>query len=98
MKKLLIGSMWFGVAVSGAASAATEAQAPAVFNCGQPDIPSVSTSADAVRLVEKRIEEWKQCAYSYQAGERSEAAAAIVQKAYDEVVVRRNDWVAASNR
>ncbi|OEZ59844.1 hypothetical protein [Duganella sp. HH105] len=93
MKALLIGMLW----LAGTAAAA-DAPPPAAFTCESPEIPAVSTSNDAVRRVEKRIAEWKQCALDYQTGDRSEAAAALVQKAYDDIVARRNDWVAATNR
>lgn len=87
-----------GMALLAGTAAAADSPPPAAFNCEAPEIPAVSTSSDAVRRVEKRIAEWKQCALEYQTGDRSEAAAALVQTAYDDIVARRNEWVAATNR
>jgi hypothetical protein len=90
MRILLVGALLF--------AGAAYAEEPAPFTCESPQIPEVSTSNDAARRVEKRIADWKTCAAEYQASNPTEASLAQVQRAYDEIVERRNKWVAASNR
>lgn len=90
MKIYLSGAMLF----AGAAFANELPPLP----CEAPEIPEVSTSSDAVRRVEKGIAVWKQCAAAYQASNPTDAGLAQVQQAYDDIVERRNRWIAATNR
>lgn len=90
MKQFFISALL----LAGAAHAAE----PPPLPCAPPEIPEVSTSNDSVRLVEQRLAAWKKCAEDYQVANPTDASLAQVQSAYDDIIERRNRWVAATNR
>jgi hypothetical protein len=92
MKKIVIASMWAVCALPGVAAAAEESSA-AVFACETPAIPSISTSTEGLRRVEKRIQLWAKCANDYLAKDNSEAAHASVGQVAQEISEQRLKWL-----
>lgn len=92
MKKIVLASLWAACALPGVVAATEEPPATA-FVCETPAIPSISTSTEGLRRVEKRIQLWAKCANDYLAKDDSEAAHASVGQVAKEIAEQRLKWL-----
>lgn len=80
------------------AAAAQAEESVAAFPCEDPEFPTLSTSTEGARRVEKRMLAWRRCAQEFMAQHTSPAAVAAVKAAAQRVGSRHIDWQLATFR